>query len=230
MPLNLTQSLLRVGLGVWFRSKYSSSICFRFFIPLLFYASLIILHRFCVYPLDTLKFRMQCNMEARGLRGNALIVATAKEMYNTGGIRTAYRGITMGLVGMFPYSAIDLGTFEFLKSHAIAYNSKTLHLPPTHPDCAPGSFTTGAIGAFSGAFGALVVYPINVLRTRLQTQGTIQHPQTYEGIIDCARITVSREGIKGLFKGITPNLLKVIPAVSITYVVYENTKKILHLH
>jgi len=37
------------------------------------------------------------------------------------------------------------------------------------------------------------------------------------------------EGVRGLFKGLTPNLLKVIPAVSITYVVYENTKRALHL-
>jgi solute carrier family 25 phosphate transporter 23/24/25/41 len=172
---------------------------------------------------------MQCNVEASGLRGNALIIATAKEMYKTGGIRSAYRGLSMGLVGMFPYSAIDLGTFEFLKGRLTAYNSKTLHLPPTHPDCAPGSFATGAIGAFSGAFGASVVYPINVLRTRLQTQGTIQHPQTYEGIVDCWKKTVTKEGVQGLYKGITPNLLKVVPAVSITYIAYENSKKILHL-
>ena len=172
---------------------------------------------------------MQCNVEAKGLQGNALIIDTAKKMYKTGGVRAAYRGLTMGLVGMFPYSAIDLGTFEFLKAQVVSYNSKTLGLPPSDHDCLPGSFTTGAIGAFSGAFGASVVYPINLLRTRLQAQGTVLHPQTYTGVVDCARRTVSKEGVKGLFKGITPNLLKVVPAVSITYVVYENAKKVLHL-
>jgi solute carrier family 25 phosphate transporter 23/24/25/41 len=172
---------------------------------------------------------MQCNVEASGLRGNALIISTAKQMYATGGFRSAYRGLAMGLVGMFPYSAIDLGTFEFLKSRVTAYNAKVLNLPLTHPDCVPGSFTTGAIGAFSGAFGASVVYPINLLRTRLQAQGTVLHPQTYTGVVDAARKTIHNEGIRGLFKGITPNLLKVVPAVSITYVVYENSKKALGL-
>jgi solute carrier family 25 phosphate transporter 23/24/25/41 len=47
--------------------------------------------------------------------------------------------------------------------------------------------------------------------------------------VDAFRKTVSREGVRGLFKGITPNLLKVVPAVSITYVVYENMKIALHL-
>lgn len=41
--------------------------------------------------------------------------------------------------------------------------------------------------------------------------------------------TVKGEGYRGLFKGITPNLLKVVPAVSITYVVYDNVKRLLAL-
>ncbi|KAG9228403.1 calcium dependent mitochondrial carrier protein-like protein [Amylocarpus encephaloides] len=180
-----------------------------------------------VYPIDTLKFRMQCETVAGGLRGNALIIETAKKMYLQGGIRSSYRGLTMGLVGMFPYSAIDLGTFEFLKAALTSRNAK---LMGCHEDDAlPGSFATGCIGAFSGAFGASVVYPINLLRTRLQAQGTVLHPPTYTGIVDVTRKTIKNEGIRGLFKGITPNLLKVVPAVSITYVVYENAKKVMHL-
>lgn len=133
----------------------------------------------------------------------------------------------MGLIGMFPYSAIDLGTFEFLKTSLARRNAK---LMGCHEDDAlPGSFATGCIGAFSGAFGASVVYPVNLLRTRLQAQGTVLHPPTYTGIWDVARKTVKNEGVRGLFKGITPNLLKVVPAVSITYVVYENAKKALNL-
>ena len=35
------------------------------------------------------------------------------------------------------------------------------------------------------------------------------------------REIVQREGLRGLYRGITPNFIKVIPAVSISYVVYE---------
>lgn len=171
---------------------------------------------------------MQCETVQGGLRGNALIWATWKKMYKQGGIKASYRGLTMGLVGMFPYSAIDLGTFEFLKNALIKHNARVLGCH--EDDALPGSLATGAIGAFSGAIGASVVYPINVLRTRLQAQGTVLHPPTYTGIMDVARKTVKNEGVRGLFKGITPNLLKVVPAVSITYVVYENAKKVLKLH
>ncbi|GAB7350746.1 hypothetical protein MBLNU459_g1297t1 [Dothideomycetes sp. NU459] len=180
-----------------------------------------------VYPLDTLKFRMQCETVPGGLHGNKLIIDTAKKMWAKNHIFAFYRGLPMGLVGMFPYAAIDLGTFEYLKRTITARNAR-LH-GGHEEDAAPGSFTTAIIGGFSGAFGASAVYPLNLLRTRLQSQGTASHPRTYTGIVDVTRQTIKGEGVRGLFKGLTPNLLKVVPAVSITYVVYENTKKALHL-
>ena len=33
------------------------------------------------------------------------------------------------------------------------------------------------------------------------------------------------EGIRGMYRGLLPNIIKVVPAVSISYVVYENMKK-----
>ena len=83
--------------------------------------------------------------------------------------------------------------------------------------------------AFSGSFGATAVYPLNLLRTRLHSQGTAIDPQTYTGMWDVTVKTYKGEGIRGFFRGVTPNLLKVVPAVSITYVVYDNSKALLGL-
>lgn len=41
------------------------------------------------------------------------------------------------------------------------------------------------------------------------------------------RAIIEKEGVTGLYRGITPNFIKVIPAVSISYVVYEYTSRIL---
>lgn len=171
---------------------------------------------------------MQCELVSGGLHGNKLIIATAKKMWARDGLRTFYRGLPMGLFGIFPYAAIDLGTFEYLKRYVTVRNALKRHCHEEQAE--PGSFMTAAIGGFSGAFGASLVYPMNLLRTRLQSQGTILHPRTYTGVIDVARQTIKGEGVRGLFKGLTPNLFKVIPAVSITYVVYEHSKKALDLH
>ncbi|KAI0555661.1 mitochondrial carrier domain-containing protein [Xylaria curta] len=184
--------------------------------------------QFCVYPLDTLKFRLQSEYVSGGARGNALLFQTARKMLAEGGTRAVYRGVTMGLIGMFPYSAIDMGTFELLKVTYIQYKAKASGCH--EEDAQPSTFATGIMGASSGAFGASVVYPLNVLRTRLQTQGTSMHPARYTGIWDVAHKTVKNEGVRGLYKGLMPNLLKVAPALSITWMVYENAKKIMHLH
>jgi solute carrier family 25 phosphate transporter 23/24/25/41 len=148
-------------------------------------------------------------------------------MYRDGGVRACYRGVTMGLIGMFPYSAIDMGTFEFLKKSYRTYYAK--YSGCHEDDAEPGNVATGIIGATSGAFGATVVYPLNVVRTRLQTQGTVMHRETYTGIWDVTQKTIKKEGYRALYKGLTPNLLKVAPALSITWVVYENMKKMLKL-
>lgn len=148
-------------------------------------------------------------------------------MWATSGVRPFYRGLPMGLVGMFPYSAIDLTTFEYLKQ--IIAKRKARLKKCDENDVALSNVTTAAIGAFSGAFGASSVYPLNLLRTRLQSQGTAIHPPIYNGMWDVTVKTIKGEGVRGLFKGITPNLLKVVPAVSITYVVYDNLKAALGL-
>ncbi|KAK4118703.1 mitochondrial carrier [Parathielavia appendiculata] len=184
--------------------------------------------QFCVYPIDTLKFRLQCETVQGGPQGNALLLRTAKTMWADGGLRAAYRGLGLGLIGMFPYSAIDIGTFEMLKK---SYTRTMARYYGIHEDDMHiSNVTTAVLGATSGALGATIVYPLNVLRTRLQTQGTAMHPPTYTGIVDVATKTVRNEGMHGLYKGLTPNLLKVAPALSITWVCYENMKSLLQLN
>jgi solute carrier family 25 phosphate transporter 23/24/25/41 len=167
-----------------------------------------------VYPLDTLKFRTQCETVSGAAKGNALILSTALKMWRTTGLVGYYRGLPMGLIGMFPYSAIDLFTFENLKQAVVKRNMKLKNIKHEE-DALPSNFALALMGGFSGAIGASIVYPINLLRTRLQSQGTTVHPRTYTGVLDVTRQTISGEGVRGLFKGLTPNLLKVVPAVSI---------------
>lgn len=62
-------------------------------------------------------------------------------------------------------------------------------------------------------------YPDNI-GTRLQAQGTAAHPHTYGGFADCFHKTYSKEGLRGLFKGLTPNLLKVGPHINLGSKIY----------
>ncbi|KAK3485077.1 mitochondrial carrier domain-containing protein [Neurospora crassa] len=119
----------------------------------------------------------------------------------TAGLRAAYRGLGLGLIGMFPYSAIDIGTFEFLKK---SYKrAKAKYYGVHEDDAAPGN---------------------------APNPGNSDASTYIHRFRDVATKTVRNEGIRGLYKGLTPNLLKVAPALSITWVCYENMKTILDLH
>lgn len=180
-----------------------------------------------VYPIDTLKYRMQCASLDSKVKGFSLLGLTARDLYREGGLRVFYRGLLVGIGGMFPYAALDLGTFTTVKKWYMRQEAERLGCPAD--DVQLPNHLVLTLGAASGTFGATLVYPINLLRTRLQAQGTFAHPYTYTGFFDVARQTVKREGVQGLFKGLVPNLAKVIPAVSISYLMYENLKKAFRL-
>ncbi len=46
----------------------------------------------------------------------------------------------------------------------------------------------------------------------------------YKSIPDAVRVIVSQEGIKGLYKGIVPNLLKVAPSMASSWLSFEVTR------
>lgn len=182
--------------------------------------------RTIAYPIDTLRFRLQCELTQGSAYGSRLITQTARKMWSVGKYRPFYRGLSWGLIGQFPYSAIDLTTFEYTKAWARRrHRAQGLD----EGDAPLGAVSIAAIGAFSGAFGASLVWPLNMLRTRLQTQGTVAHPRTYTGMLDCAQQTMRQDGFRGFFRGIVPNLVKVVPACAITYVVYEQSKRVFGL-
>lgn len=175
-----------------------------------------------VYPIDTLKFRVQCESGSTNELGS-IVYNTARRMWLSGGLRSFYRGLPLGICGIVPYSSIDLGTFELLKRGYISRRAKLLQIRES--DVVVPNYLVLTFGASSGACGASLVYPLNLLRTRLQAQGTAAHPQTYTGLRDVISKTISKEGYRGLWKGLLPNLLKVIPSVSISYLVYEKSKQ-----
>ncbi|KAH3665699.1 hypothetical protein OGAPHI_003887 [Ogataea philodendri] len=180
-----------------------------------------------VYPIDTLKYRVQCASLDSKEKGNRLLLKTAKDMFQEGGLRIFYRGLGLGVGGMFPYAALDLGTFTTVKKWYIRKTAEKQNCPLE--DVVIPNYLVLTLGAMSGTFGATMVYPINLLRTRLQAQGTFAHPYTYNGFFDVFKQTVQREGVPGLFKGLVPNLAKVAPAVSISYLMYENLKVLFKL-
>lgn len=49
----------------------------------------------------------------------------------------------------------------------------------------------------------------------------------YKGVFDAVKVIVAQEGVKGLYKGIVPNLLKVAPSMASSWLSFEMTRDFL---
>jgi len=77
----------------------------------------------------------------------------------------------------------------------------------------PGALALLAFGSISGSVGAMSVYPLNLVRTRLQASGSSGHPQRYTGVKDVIIKTYQRDGWRGFYRGLLPTLAKVCETV-----------------
>lgn len=78
------------------------------------------------------------------------------------------------------------------------------------------------LGSLAGAFGAFVVYPIDLVKTRMQNQRSSRVGQMlYKNSWDCAKKVVRNEGFKGLYSGVVPQLIGVAPEKAIKLTVND---------
>uniref|UniRef100_A0A5B6ZA59 EF-hand domain-containing protein n=1 Tax=Davidia involucrata TaxID=16924 RepID=A0A5B6ZA59_DAVIN len=170
-----------------------------------------------IYPMDLVKTRLQtCACEGGKVPNLGKL---SKDIWVQEGPRAFYRGLVPSLLGIIPYAGIDLAAYETLKDMS---KTHVLH------DSEPGPLVQLGCGTISGALGATCVYPLQVIRTRMQAQRS-DTSAAYKGMSDVFWRTLQHEGFRGFYKGLFPNLLKVVPAASITYLVYETMKKSLDL-
>jgi solute carrier family 25 aspartate/glutamate transporter 12/13 len=74
-----------------------------------------------------------------------------------------------------------------------------------------------SLGAFAGACGATAVYPIDLVKTRMQNQRTGSYigELMYSNSIDCFKKVLRHEGFSGLYRGLVPQLMGVAPEKAI---------------
>lgn len=79
-----------------------------------------------------------------------------------------------------------------------------------------------ALGSLAGAFGAFMVYPIDLIKTRMQNQRSSRVGEMlYKNSWDCAKKVVKNEGFPGLYSGVLPQLVGVAPEKAIKLTVND---------
>ncbi|KAH8311377.1 hypothetical protein KR044_005989, partial [Drosophila immigrans] len=79
------------------------------------------------------------------------------------------------------------------------------------------------LASFAGATGATVVYPIDLVKTRMQNQrtGSMIGEIAYRNSWDCFKKVIRHEGVLGLYRGLLPQLMGVAPEKAIKLTVND---------
>ncbi|XP_043695049.1 nicotinamide adenine dinucleotide transporter 1, chloroplastic-like [Telopea speciosissima] len=87
-------------------------------------------------------------------------------------------------------------------------------------------------GAAAGAFAATFVCPLDVIKTRLQVHGLPKAPAGHKGsiIIVSLQNIITNEGLRGMYRGLSPTILALLPNWAVYFTVYEHLKGLLHSH
>ncbi|VUC21781.1 unnamed protein product [Clonostachys rosea] len=174
------------------------------------------------YPLDIVRTRLSIHSASfaeLGSRPQQLpgMWATLVDMYKTeGGVSALYRGMIPTIAGVAPYVGLNFMVYESARSLLTPEGEKN-----------PNAVRKLLAGAISGAVAQTCTYPFDVLRRRFQINTMSGLGYQYKSIFDAVRVIVSQEGIRGLYKGIVPNLLKVAPSMASSWLSFEMTRDFL---
>lgn len=177
------------------------------------------------YPMDLVKTRLSV-LTARSLKGmktgrgvDLTMWGNLKEIYmKEGGLKGLYRGFVPTSLGVAPYVSLNFSIFEKMKE-----NFK--HIYPRWEESGKTVETCVIllIGALSGGMAQTMVYPFDILRRRFQVatmnEGSLgfQYNSTWHALTSI----VKKEGLKGLYKGWTANMWKIMPSMAVQWTSYD---------
>ena len=146
----------------------------------------------CVtYPLETLRARLAVDLDGKYSRG---YIDAVKTVIRSDGFLSLYAGLRPTLVGIVPYAGTSFAVYETLKSDENTFLKRFL------------------IGALAGLTAQASTYPLDVVRRRMQVS-----PLEYSSVTQAFRKVYVHEGIiRGLYKGLSMNLIKGPMAVAIS--------------
>lgn len=158
------------------------------------------------------------------------VVHCAQTVYNEGGLSTFYRGYFVNLTGIIPYAGIELAMYELCKAAYIGYFMQKQGTPTevlesissqTQLTISPPIYAIPVLASLASTCAIVVTYPANLIRAKLQAVYWSQSSQRKLTAGHLVRKIWRDDGWWGLYRGLSTNLAKVVPAVGISLGMYE---------
>lgn len=136
----------------------------------------------------------------------------AWHIFRSEGLRGFYRGLIPSLLGV-SHGALQFMAYEKLKMYRGGDTAEQQR------DLSTLDFLL--LSGLAKFFAGVISYPYQVVRSRLQMYDA---RNTYSSVQDVVTQVWRHEGIGGFYKGLGPNLLRVMPSTWVTFLVYEKAK------
>ncbi|EQC39121.1 hypothetical protein SDRG_03329 [Saprolegnia diclina VS20] len=176
------------------------------------------------YPIDLIRTRLITQLDKdiryRGI-SHAFHRIRAEE-----GTRGLYRGLSTTLLVTVPNMAVNFTMFEALKEMALVYRSSKNEDASVNTSL--GVIDTLLCGGVSGIVSSSITFPVDVIRRRMQISG-IHGGGRAMSAMEITRALYAEQGVRGFYRGLAPELLKVIPMVGITFGSFDYIKQALQL-
>ncbi|KAL0580249.1 mitochondrial FAD carrier protein flx1 [Marasmius crinis-equi] len=137
------------------------------------------------------------------------------------GVSGLFRGTTLALFGV-SNGALQFMAYEEMKRWGFERKRRQFEKmgKPWSPEVDKLSNISYTIMSAASKLLALsVTYPYQVVRSRIQNDTTAQ---MYPTIRSTIYTTWRNEGVRGFYRGLATNLVRILPGTCVTFVVYEN--------
>jgi Mitochondrial carrier protein len=178
-------------------------------------------------PMEVVKQRAQVRS---GTAATATSAAVVRDLLAHEGPRALYRGYALTLAVFGPYSVLYFVSYERLKElwgRQLKVGVSDLPLP-----------TIALSAACSGAIAGAATCPLDIIKTRLQTQDDVAarmraRPASvgpgssvvYRGTWHAIQHIAQQEGWRGFLRGVTARVVWLMPATAITMSTFEYLKR-----
>lgn len=162
-------------------------------------------------PIWVIKTRMLSTSSSHPGAYSSILDGT-RQIFETDGIIGFYRGLIPSLFGV-SHGALQFMAYEQLKIYRGSSNLRH------QQELSALDFLI--LSGLAKVFAGSATYPYQVVRARLQSYDA---DQTYRSARDVLVQVWKQEGLGGFYKGLGPNLLRVLPSTWVTFLVYEKMK------
>ncbi|KAJ1343901.1 hypothetical protein BSLG_001562 [Batrachochytrium salamandrivorans] len=162
-------------------------------------------------PIEHIRTRLQIQSASNKIYNGPLdLVGKVAKQY---GVSALFKGQCVTLIREFHGYGIYFSVYEYLMQRTMAsHGVKRSQVSSWHQLL---------FSAASGYMLWIFIYPVDVIKSKIQTDSFDKTQQKYKGMIDCYSKVVAQEGFAGLYRGFWACMLRAGPANAATFAAYE---------